>query len=70
MTTLTIKPGGVIRSDYPPRSVFVDFWNGEATILQLDNPDECLDDAIKQADHLRKVHKAMRKRLDSNSEKV
>lgn len=66
MTTLTFKPGEVIRTgDYPPRLVFVDFFNGEGVALQVDHPEEDVDDLIRQAVHLRRMHKAKNKRLDS-----
>lgn len=63
MQTITIKPGCVIQDgSYPPDSVFVDFWNGEGTILKIDHPEEDLDDLIRQAAHLRKVHEAKHSR--------
>jgi len=63
MTTITAKPGEVLDlGDYPPTAVFVDFFNGTATILRLDRPEEDIDDAIRLAASLRKANVAAQRR--------
>jgi hypothetical protein len=71
MTTITCKPGCVIRDgSYPPDKVFVGFFNGEAQILKLDHPEEDIDDAIKQAAHLRKVGEAQGRRQVDRRQRI
>ncbi len=63
METLTVKLGQAIDDgNYPPRLVLADYFNGTATILRVDNPEEDIDTLYRNVAHTQRMNAARRRK--------
>jgi hypothetical protein len=58
MITIDATAGGIILDNgYPPTMVLVIAESGRAKILRIDNPEETLDDLLRESQRLQTAHR-------------
>ncbi len=63
MEILTVGLGRAIEDgNYPARMVLADIYDGVATILRVNHPEEDLDTLIRQVPHIQRMNAAKRRR--------